>query len=540
MDPRSLHSRKDRGKPRGIYLRLLGKEKYKYFSLPWLRLKIKPSTVWCWVFKLTKNQKPGKIKLSKLINMKKFELSFAFLQLPLDYLLLVLAGFTAYQLRFTDVMTSIRPVVFKLTWQSYWPLVMLVALGWLVIFALAGLYHTNPNRKLLKDLRRLMFACTTGFGAITIYVFFTLQKFDSRFLVLAGWILAIIYVSLGRIMMKGLKALLHIEGIGSRKTVIIGSEKIAEQINNFLKTRQSLGYKIIANHEHFDEQVAQKILKNKPDEIIFTDPKANVQSALKAISFANENHIGFKYSADLFATVSSRMTVSTMAGIPIIELQRTRLSGWGSILKRIFDIFTSSILIIVLSPIYIFLIVAILIETGLPIIYKNERVGQAGKKFFTLKFRSMLQKYCTGKQFGKQDQLALKKEQELIKNQSIKQGPVYKIKDDPRVTKFGRFIRRWSLDEFPQFFNVLKGDMSLVGPRPHQPREVENYEQQHKIVLAIKPGITGLAQISGRSDLNWEEEVKLDTFYIENWSLLLDLIILIKTPFVVLLKKGAW
>ena len=140
---------------------------------------------------------------------------------------------------------------------------------------------------------------------------------------------------------------------------------------------------------------------------------------------------------------------------------------------------------------------------------------------------------------GGEGEAALRQEQELISKQSVKSGPIYKIKNDPRVTPFGRFLRRWSLDELPQFFNVLKSEMSLVGPRPHQPREVQHYQRQHKIILAIKPGITGLSQISGRSNLTYEEEINLDTFYIENWSLYIDLIIIIKTPFVVLTRKGS-
>jgi exopolysaccharide biosynthesis polyprenyl glycosylphosphotransferase len=475
--------------------------------------------------------------------MKKLELFLSFIQLPLDYLLLFLAGVTAYQLRFTDLMTSIRPVVFQLTWDKYLPLLLLTALGWLVIFAFAGLYHTNPNRKLAKDLRRLVFACTTGFGAITIYVFFTLQKFDSRFLVLVGWFLAMFYVAVGRILMRGFKTFLYKQGIGLRNTVIIGSEKIAGEIINFIEQKKGLGYKVVKVFDHFNNKVGKILLMNKdnrPDEIIFTDPKANEKAALQAISFANEHHITFKYSADLFATISTNMTVSTLAGVPVIELQRTKLFGWSSILKRLFDIFGSLILLILLSPIYLITTLIILIETGRPIIYKNERVGAAGKNFVVYKFRSMYQKYCTGNQFGNKASKALKAEQELIKKQSEKQGPVYKIKDDPRVTGFGKFIRRFSIDELPQFWNVLKGNMSLIGPRPHQPREVEKYQREHKIVLAIKPGVTGISQISGRSNLSWDEEVKLDSFYIENWSLLTDLIILIKTPFVVLLKKGAW
>ncbi|MFA5061759.1 MAG: sugar transferase [Patescibacteria group bacterium] len=471
--------------------------------------------------------------------MKKFELFFTLLQLPLDFALLILAGFTAYTLRFADFAKAIRPVLFNLSWQRYWPLVLLTAAAWIIIFALSGLYSTNPNRKLARDLTRVVMATATGFAGITIYVFFTLQKFDSRFLVLVGWILAIIFVSLGRILTAGLKIWLHKAGVGLRRTIIIGKEIIGQEIKQSLLNK-SFGYKVVATYDGFDVASEPTILKLKPDEIIFTDPKANEKEALEAIDFANEHHIAFKYSADLFSTISTNMAVSTITGIPIIELRLTRLTGWGRIFKRLIDIIGSIFFIIILSPIYLIISLIILIETGRPVIYKNERVGKADKKFFTLKFRSMYQKDSNGIQFGKKaSTVALAKEQELIKKQSIKNGPIYKIKNDPRVTPFGRFIRRWSIDELPQFFNVFKGEMSLVGPRPHQPREVENYERKHKIVLEIKPGITGLAQISGRSNLSYEEEIKLDTFYIENWSLFLDLIILIKTPFVVIRKTGS-
>ena len=179
----------------------------------------------------------------------------------------------------------------------------------------------------------------------------------------------------------------------------------------------------------------------------------------------------------------------------------------------------------------------IFFETGRPIIYKNERVGWRGENFFAFKFRSMYQKDCTGPQFGGEGLHAEEKERELIQENNSKDGPIYKIANDPRVTKFGRFIRRWSIDELPQFFNVLAGSMSIVGPRPHQPREVNKYDSQHKYVLSLKPGITGLAQISGRSDLSFEEEMRLDVFYIEKWNLLIDLVIFIKTPFILFRKR---
>jgi len=195
-------------------------------------------------------------------------------------------------------------------------------------------------------------------------------------------------------------------------------------------------------------------------------------------------------------------------------------------------------LLIITSPILIASAIIILVESGWPIIFKNTRVGESGKKFETYKLRSMFQKHSIGKQFKNREQ-ALKFEKQLIKNQNTKKGPLYKIKNDPRITKFGRLIRRWSVDEFPQFINVIKGDMSLVGPRPHQPREVENYELHHKKAHTVRPGITGLAQISGRSDLSFEEENRLDIFYIENWSLLMDIAILMKTPWAVLKRRKA-
>jgi exopolysaccharide biosynthesis polyprenyl glycosylphosphotransferase len=260
---------------------------------------------------------------------------------------------------------------------------------------------------------------------------------------------------------------------------------------------------------------------------------------LEAIDFANDHNITFKYSADLFATIASNLSISTIAGIPIVEIERTRLTGWGRVIKRLADIIGSSIFIILLSPLLLVVACIILLETGRPIIYKNKRVGQHGKNFFVFKFRSMYQKDSTGEQFGTAGEEALKREAELIKKHSVKSGPIYKIKNDPRVTRFGSFLRRWSLDELPQFFNVLKGDMSLVGPRPHQPREVEKYPRHHHIVLTIKPGVTGLPQISGRSNLSFEEEIKLDTFYIENWNLFLDCIIVLKTPFIILKREGA-
>ncbi len=473
--------------------------------------------------------------------MKRFELLFTFLQLPLDFALLVLAGLSAYLVRFSPTLVALRPIVFNsnLPLARYTQIVFFVALGWVIIFMFAGLYSANPNRKLGNELTRLVLACSTGFAGITIYVFFTLQKFDSRFLVLAGGVLAIVYVGFGRIGLRLLKTLLYQLGIGQRRTILVGADAITKAIAAELSTRPALGYKIIAIFPRFNPKDSTALLKLNPDELILTDTKASEEATLGAVEFASDNHITFKYSADLFATISTNMAISAVAGIPIIELKQTRLTAWGRIIKRLTDIVGGLMLLVLFSPFYVILAASILVESGRPIFYRNQRVGQYGKSFAALKFRSMYQKDCTGEQFGSAGKKALAREQQLIKTNSIKTGPVYKIKDDPRITPLGRFLRRWSLDELPQFINVLAGQMSLVGPRPHQPREVERYQKQQRIVLAIKPGVTGLPQISGRSNLSFEEEIRLDAYYMEHWSVFLDLIILLKTPFAVVKKEGA-
>ncbi len=472
--------------------------------------------------------------------MKRSEIILMFIQLPLDFIVLLAAGWSAYFLRLSDWAVAWKPVLFNLTLTSFTHMLLVVALVWIIIFAFSGLYSTDPNRKLLHDLGRVVLGCSAGLSAVAVYVLFRQSPFDSRFLVVVGWILAVVYVSLGRVFMRGIKALLYRAGIGLRRVALIGEHENIHVLATILSSRRELGYRVVGSYPHMDEATAHLLAGFALDEIIFSNPRAHETEALRALALCNEHHIVFKYSADLFATYASHVRVHPLAGIPIVELKRTALDGWGRVLKRIMDIVGSIVFIIIFSPIMIILAFIILLETGRPIIYKNERVGIRGKYFFTLKFRSMYQKDSTGPQFGDDGKKAEEQEKDLIKKQNSKDGPIYKIVNDPRVTPFGTWLRRWSFDEVPQFFNVLAGTMSLVGPRPHQPREVAHYAGEHKRVLIIKPGITGLAQISGRSDLSFEEEIRLDVFYIEHWSIMLDLIILLKTPFVIFKKRRVW
>ncbi len=459
------------------------------------------------------------------------------LKVPLDFLMLLLAGVSAYFLRFSQWAIDLKPVIFKLTLLQFVEITSWVAVVWIFIFALTGLYSTDPNRKLSRDLIRIIFACSVGLSAIALYVMFAQFQFDSRFLVLIGWGFAIFYVVIGRILMRGLRGLLYLDGIGLRRIVIIGSGDLTNELAETLTKRKELGYKIVGTFFKFEAGIKKELDRLNIDEMLFINPRANEKETMAAMDFCDQRHKVFKYSADLFSTYSANMVVHPLAGVPIVELKKTPLDGWGRVAKRIFDIVMGVSVIIITSPIMLLSTLVILFETGTPIIYKNERVGIRGHKFFTLKFRSMYKEKSTGSQFGDAGKKAEKEEEKLIKKQSARSGPIYKIADDPRVTKFGRFIRRWSIDELPQFFNVIRGEMSIVGPRPHQPREVEQYEEKYRKVFTLKPGITGLAQISGRSDLDFEEEMKLDVFYIEKWSLLLDVIVFLKTPFILFKRR---
>lgn len=473
--------------------------------------------------------------------MKRARLFFAAILVPIDYLMLLLAAFFTYFIRFESLRT-IRPVIYEIPSGDYVDVVTLVAASWIVLFALNGLY-TMTRMRVMDELGRVLFGCATGFVAVVIYLVFTQELFSSRFILLGAFIAAIVSVTIGRLVIRGLERLTLARGIGVTNLVLIGAPTTRVGLRNGFTEKPSMGYRVVAEHNHLTPETTEAVkalrAKGRVDGIMLTDPKVPHEEALEATNLAEDLHVRFFYSADLFAAASSNMVVHTLAGLPLIEVKKTRLDGWGRIWKRLFDIIGSLILLVITLPFTLPAALAVLIETRRPIFFKNERIGEHGRPFDTLKFRSMHQKYSIGKQFGGGEE-ALAYEQKLIEETGAKKGPVYKIKDDPRVTRVGRFLRRWSIDELPQLWNVLMGDMSLVGPRPHQPREVAAYARHHHHVLEIKPGITGLAQISGRSDLDFEDEVRLDTYYIENWSLKLDLFILAKTPFVVLLRRGAY
>jgi exopolysaccharide biosynthesis polyprenyl glycosylphosphotransferase len=229
---------------------------------------------------------------------------------------------------------------------------------------------------------------------------------------------------------------------------------------------------------------------------------------------------------DLFQLTKNQMKVEELNGIPLISTRDISIQGWNLILKRTFDLVVGAVMVLLALPLMGVIALAVRLDTPGPILYRQVRVGKHGKEFACFKFRSMV---------SNADDL---RSQVAELNEST--GPLFKIRNDPRLTRVGRFIRRYSLDELPQFFNVLRGEMSLIGPRPNLPKEVAQYQEWMKKRLSVSPGLTGLWQVSGRSNLTFDEMVLLDIYYVENWGLGLDISILLRSVPAVLRATGAY
>lgn len=463
--------------------------------------------------------------------MKRSELFFSSLLVPVDFLMILAAGIFAYYFRFSAIAIGWKPVIFDLSLRDFLEILIFADFFILVIFSIAGLYNLKLTRRLIEEFFQISIAISAGIAGIILFTFSIQEPFSSRFIVLAGWAMAIILVNLGRFSIRTIQRWASRFGYGVYRVLLIGSNGVASSLLKEIQSKPDLGYRAVGAIANFNEDDLLRIYKNKGiDEIVQCDPDLDKKKSLYLIDFCQERHIDFKFVPNLFETLATNVEVTAFAGMPIVELKKTSLDGWGKIMKRLIDFWGALLGIIILFPFFLVVALIIKLDSQGNILVKLKRVSR-GKIFDLYKFRSMVQPK------GYKNAEHLKKN--LVDLNERKGGPLFKIKDDPRVTRFGRFIRRVRIDEFPQLINVLKGEMSLVGPRPHQPDEIKNYQKHHQKLLTIKAGMTGFAQISGSSDLPFEEEVRLDTYYIENWSLLKDIIILIRTAILFFRDRSA-
>lgn len=468
--------------------------------------------------------------------MKRSELFFSVAQVLVDAAMIVLAGVFAYVVRDVPQIIELRPKLYNYAFSEYFKILLAITPLFILVFAVEGLYKIRVTRRFREEVKGVFMATAVAFVIIVVAIFLKRSWFSSRFIILSGWATAVFLVVFGRLLLKSIQSYLLVnKKIGAHRLLLIGRNGQLDVLNRRIKRNPQWGYRVVDHIQNAYVREVKRIKQDKGiDDIIVCEPTIPDSDLEKLIDFSHINNISFKFIPTTLQT--SKYIRSELAGELLLEVPNTPLEGWGRIVKRIFDIAGSVFGIIITSPILALTAIAIKLDSRGPIIYKNERVGADGKPFFVYKFRYMKWECCISHE-NEKIQEALKLEKELIAKKSVRKGPLYKIKCDPRKTRVGRFIEKYSIDELPQFFNVLFGSMSLVGPRPHQKREVEGYKEYHRRLLTIKPGVTGLAQVYGRSDLDFEDEYRYDVYYIENWSLGMDLGIILKTVGVLFNKR---
>ena len=473
--------------------------------------------------------------------MKKSEIVFDILRIPLDFAMVVAGFMLGYKLRLRG--DYIPGIQFELDPGSLMPMdrylefVMIFAGFLILVFAAFGLYSLRNTEKLPQELKRVLSYSIIWLMLIMAYFFVIHETFFSRLVLGFSVIITVFLIFGSRIFLSLIERTLLNAGIGQRRVLLIGSNKISQKIaKSFMKdpTYKLIGY--IAKRgeiENLKNLGALKDLKKivrryKIEEIIQTSQNLTEAQDRDVLAFCQENHLEYRFVPDILEVEKSNVEIEPVAGFPLIHLKPTKLDGWGRIYKRMSDLLISGLGLLLLSPFLLLIAIGIKLDSRGPILFTKlddgkpaYRIGQKGNRFKFLKFRTM-RDGTHGLRYSK------------LAEQNARKGPLVKIKNDPRITRFGQLLRKTSIDELPQLWNVFKGEMSLVGPRPHLPEEVANYENHQRFLLTIKPGITGLSQISGRSNLDFEEEVRLDSYYIKHWSPFLDLKIMLKTLFVVL------
>ncbi len=417
----------------------------------------------------------------------------------------------------------------------------LILLG--VIFAIYSLYSAhNGLYKWDRDIKLIDDTYTAGKAvffsfliALGIIFFLKTGTVYSRLVILSFAVLIVVSAFLSRLLRLGTMHLLTRAEIYSKNVLVIGAGRVGEEIRNNLFASKGNGYRFVgflddykSDGEHVIGSINQveKLLQHyQIHEIYITIPsERNVINEL--ITKIRKYDVRIKIIPEMYELVTSGVVFDQAYEYPCIEIVKTPLRGLNLFLKRTADFALSILGLVVISPFFAVIALCIKLDSKGPIIIKQRRIGKNGAPFQMFKFRSMVE-----------NAESLKTQ---LEEHNEADGPVFKMKNDPRITRVGRFIRKYSLDELPQLINVVLGQMSLVGPRPPLPQEVERYTDYEWRRLDIRPGITGLWQINGRSDLPFEEWVKLDLYYIEHWSLGLELKIIFKTIPIVIKGTGAY
>jgi exopolysaccharide biosynthesis polyprenyl glycosylphosphotransferase len=470
---------------------------------------------------------------------------YSLLLLFADILMLIVAFAIAYILR---VQNDPRPLLVPVYAQTYILTFLTILPFWILTFAALGLYESTTYNRRLVEWTKIAIGSMLGILLVIGYEYVTDERvFPARLVTAYALVGSFLLLVFEREVMRFIKSLLFRFGRGTSRVLIIGNSSATKDIAFELSETKRSGYRVVAMNcparlvpkalsgvEQFsntDEALAA-IKRLHVTTIIQTDLYDSSDRNQRILSAAQVNHINYSFIPGEAEFYSGKNTVDVFLGYPMISVSQTPLIGWGAIAKRVFDTIIAVVLVVLLSPLFLVLIVLQKIFNPGPVFYLSNRLSQFSKPVRLIKFRSMSDKY------GKAD-AADEFEAMGRPDLAAEYRRDHKVKDDPRITKFGNFLRITSLDELPQIFNVLKGDLSLVGPRPILPQEVKFSDGKAALLHSVKSGVTGLWQVSGRSELSFDERIELETFYAQNWSFWLDIKILFKTIAVVIRKQGA-
>ena len=418
----------------------------------------------------------------------------------------------------------------------------MVLLAWLVLLGALGSYSTRELGAGTQEYTRVLHASllTAGLTGVGCYM----AKFElSRGFFVLTFSIGLPLLILNRFLLRRALQLGRRRGHFLQRVLISGRPDHIDEVGRVLQRERWLGYEIVGALTppvHLDEETDSGIpvfgntddlvkycTTGEVDTVFLADGALTSSGQMRQIVWDLEHEGVQVVVAPSIANVSrERVRIRPVGGLPLVHIDppsAAQATRWG---KRIFDIAGAFVLIVLSAPVFLWSALAIKLHDGGPVLFRQTRIGQNGREFPCLKFRSMVPD-------------AERRLSELHEDSGYTTG-LFKMKQDPRITRPGRWLRRYSLDELPQLFNVLYGDMSLVGPRPPLPSEVAHYTDDTRRRLRVRPGMTGLWQVSGRSDLSWSEAVRLDLYYVDNWSMLQDLNILAKTLGAVMGSRGAY
>ena len=491
--------------------------------------------------------------------MKHHELTFSILKIPLDFIIIWGAFFIAKEVRLiTDLIPGVHLPIQTIE-SSYLNIFALWGAAlYIFLFASHKLYSIQISHSKIQEILDvirytiywfLFFSVGVYLGNGILYTWTEIP----RLIILFSMLLTMFGSISIRLFLNAVQAyLLKTKRISQRNLLIISNKSSTSMESILNDIRSSKIYNIVGYSNSLEhksnnlkyiwgiKQIEKKLKNHKYDEILYIDSDFWKEDLYKIWELSRTYGVRYRYITNNFDVTKTNTSLSLINQTPVIEIKNTPLENWWRVGKRSFDIIISLSILIFSFPFTFIIALLIKLEDPKgPIIYKNLRTWQHWKVFHCYKFRYLKWKYCTKESYGmkNEDDPAFHYEKELISKHSSRKWPLYKIKKDPRKTKIWNFLEKYSLDELPQFLNVILWDMSIVWPRPHQPREVELYEQYQERLLTVKPGITGMAQVNGREQNNFVKEAKLDIFYIENWSFLLDLKIMLKTCTIIFSRK---